>query len=53
MSEMKNVYICQKEKIKDKYISMKNRIESGKQYFIESDWLRIKKILNTIVFAFK
>lgn len=45
--------ICQKEKIKDKYISMKNRIESGKQYFIESDWLRIKKILNTIVFAFK
>lgn len=45
--------ITHKEEIKKKFISMRNKIEAGNQPFIEEDWKRIKKILDTIVFAFK
>ncbi|WP_028521596.1 HEPN/Toprim-associated domain-containing protein [Ruminococcus flavefaciens] len=44
--------ITHKEEIKKKFISMRNKIEAGNQPFIEEDWKRIKKILDTIVFAF-
>lgn len=44
--------ITHKEEIKKKFISMRNKIEAGNQPFIEEEWKRIKKILDTIVFAF-
>jgi hypothetical protein len=44
--------ISHKKAIKEKFISLRNQINDEKQPFIEDDWKRIKKILDTIVFAF-
>ena len=44
--------ISHKKDIKDRFISLRNQIKAEKQPFIEEEWIRIKKILDTIVFAF-
>lgn len=44
--------ISHKDEIKKKFITTRNKIEAGDQLFIEKDWKRIKKILDTIVYAF-
>ena len=44
--------ISHKDEIKKRFITMRNGIIAGNQLFVEKDWERIKKILDTIVFAF-
>lgn len=44
--------ISQKNEIQNKFYQLKNSIESGQITFINKDWSRMKKLLDTIVFAF-
>lgn len=44
--------ITRKDEIKRKFHNMRERIETNNQPFIEGDWLRMKKIIDLIVFAF-
>ena len=44
--------ISNKDEIKKKFITIRNKIVAGDQPFIEEDWRRIKTVLDAIVFAF-
>ena len=44
--------ITQKDEIKDKFHDVRKKIERNDQPFVESDWLRLKSVLDLIVFAF-
>ena len=44
--------ISQKEKIKAKFHQLRKEIENGDKPFIHEDWIKMKQLLDTIVFAF-
>lgn len=45
--------ISQKETIKESFHNLRKKIEKGEKSFASEDWSRMKKLLETIVFAFK
>ena len=44
--------ISHKKEIKDRFHEVRNKIERGDLIFKEEEWKRMKKLLETIVFAF-
>ena len=44
--------ISEKDTIKENFHDLRRAIERGKQPFIQEEWQRMKKLLDTIVFAF-
>ncbi|MDE6540101.1 MAG: hypothetical protein K2K66_07910 [Ruminococcus sp.] len=45
--------ISQKDDIKNKFHDLRKAIENGNRLFVKEEWVRIKQILDSIVFAFK
>lgn len=45
--------ISQKDRIKESFHQLRKKIEKGEQSFVPEDWSRMKKLLETIVFAFR
>lgn len=45
--------ISQKDNLKKKFHDLRKKIEKGEETFVLEDWSRMKKLLETIVFAFK
>lgn len=44
--------ISQKDDIKKKFHELRNAIDKGKEVFVIQDWYKMKRLLDTIVFAF-
>lgn len=44
--------ITQKDGIKKKFHKLRKAIDKGEQEFIYEEWLRMKQLLETIIFAF-
>lgn len=45
--------ISQKDNLKKMFHELRKKIEKGEETFVPEDWSRMKKLLETIVFAFK
>lgn len=45
--------ISQKDRIKESFHNLRKKIEKGEESFILENWSRMKKLLESIVFAFK
>ena len=43
----------EKDTIKESFHNLRKKIEQGEKSFVSEDWSRMKKVLETIVFAFK
>ena len=44
--------ITQKDNIKKEFHKLRKAIDKGEQEFVDEEWLRMKQLLETIVFAF-